>query len=556
MHTLGVRWWLAPLMLIVGALPLGSDRAGAQGDSDPPEVAIGERLFLETRFAQFFFAHSQGDANAVLPAGDPVMDVTETLGEPLPGPFAGQSMNCRACHLVDEQGGRPGGGNRTYADFARRSLLPAREDGQTRTPRNAPPLVNAFLPREEGLLLHFDGEFATVKDLVQATLTGSNFGWLPAERGQAVAHLAHIIRDDDGSGELAQRFGGPYPAVLAGTDPSIPPEFRLPEAYRIDVTSASDAEILDAVAALVEAYLRSLVFARDDDGAFKGSPYDVFLRKNGLPRAPADGESALDYGRRLLQLLDGLAAPQFVSDEDGAFTAHDQAFVFGPAELAGLKIFLRQPSATPPSPEALAGGRIGNCIACHPPPAFTDFRFHNTGVAHEEYDAIHGAGAFAALAIPDLETRRANHDAYLPPTPQHPNAQGPFRDIPARDRPGRTDLGLWNVSANLDFPKPQPRLQRLLCERRAPCLPRTLLPATIALFKTPGLRDLGHSGPYFHTGRKDTFESVIGFYIAFAELARAGQVRNGAPELQGIALTSADVAPLSAFLRALNEDYE
>src|ERR1043165_9820233 len=55
--------------------------------ADPPEVALGERLFLETRFAQFFFAHSGGNANAVLKEGDPVLTrSTSASGEALPGP--------------------------------------------------------------------------------------------------------------------------------------------------------------------------------------------------------------------------------------------------------------------------------------------------------------------------------------------------------------------------------------------------------------------------------------------------------------------------------------
>jgi hypothetical protein len=186
---------------------------------------------------------------------------------------------------------------------------------------------NAFLPREGGLLLHFDGEFTSVADLVKGTFSGRNFGWLPSEQVQAMAHLAHIIRDDDGSGELAQQYGGPYPVVLKGTDPSIPPEFLLPPECRIDVTQASDVEILGVVAMLVEAYLQSLVFAQDNRGAFNGSPYDVFLRKNGLPRVPDAGETDLAHGRRLLTLIDNLTAPQFVSDEDGTFTTHDQAFI-------------------------------------------------------------------------------------------------------------------------------------------------------------------------------------------------------------------------------------
>ena len=41
-----------------------------------------------------------------------------------------------------------------------------------------------------------------------------------------------------------------------------------------------------------------------------------------------------------------------------------------------------------------------------------------------------------------------------------------------------------------------------------------------------------------------------------AALARAGRMRNPAPELRGIALTSSDVTALAAFLRSLNEDYE
>src|SRR5436309_14233411 len=58
--------------------------------ADPPEVALGERLFLETRFAQFFFAHAKGDANGRLTEGDPVQARSfSASGETLPGPFAG-----------------------------------------------------------------------------------------------------------------------------------------------------------------------------------------------------------------------------------------------------------------------------------------------------------------------------------------------------------------------------------------------------------------------------------------------------------------------------------
>jgi hypothetical protein len=546
---------LVPPLAFIFSIGLATTKdIAAEEDADPAEVAIGERLFLETRFAQFFFANSNGNANAVLATGDPTMDFTVTTASPLPGPFAGMSMNCRSCHLVDEQKGVAGGGNRTYADFARRSPVPARADGKLTTPRNSPPLVNASLPRGS-FLLHFDGEFATIEDLVRETLTGRNYGWLAGERAQAVAHIAHIIRNDNGTGLLAQSFGGAYRKVLKGADLSIPAELRLPKRFRIDIDRATDQKIFDGVAKLISAYVQSLVFAQDFAGAFSGSPYDLFLRKNVLPVAADVGETDLHYSRRLRSVLDKLTNPRFVTPDDGTLTLHDQPFVFGPLELQGLKIFLREPAAVPLSAEAIAQGGIGNCIACHPAPKFTDFNFHNTGAAQDEYDAIHGSGAFAGLAIPDLATRLSNFDAFLPPTPRHPNASGPFREVPSISEPGLTDLGLWNVFANPDLARPQAALRKLLCETRR-CVNDALLSKTVARFKTPGLRDLGHSGPYLHTGQSDTLESVIGLYRKFSNFARAGTMRNPDPELSAIALQPGDVAALVAFLKSLNEDYE
>jgi hypothetical protein len=265
-----------------GLHPLHEEE-GEEEEADPPEVAIGERLFLETRFAQYFAARNGNDVNRPLAVGDPVVDTTVTRSGTIPGPFAGQSMNCRACHLVDEQKGVAGGGNDTYGDFARRSPIPPREDGATTTPRNSPPLVNSALPRPGAFFLHFDGEFPSTAALVRGTFTGRNFGWLPAERPQAIAHLARVVREDDGTGSLAQMFGGAYPAVLRGVDRAIPKNFRLPPRFRIDVAQASDDEVLDAVARLVAAYVESLTFSDT-------SPYDAFLAKNNLPGEPRGAE--------------------------------------------------------------------------------------------------------------------------------------------------------------------------------------------------------------------------------------------------------------------------
>src|SRR5277367_7117952 len=58
------------------------------------EQQVGERLFVETRFAEYFAAHMTG-VNDPLGAGDPVVSqvLNSSTGVPMPGPFAGESIN-------------------------------------------------------------------------------------------------------------------------------------------------------------------------------------------------------------------------------------------------------------------------------------------------------------------------------------------------------------------------------------------------------------------------------------------------------------------------------
>ena len=465
----------------------------AQANERNGTINLGERLFFETRFAQFFFARSGGEANFQLTSGDPIMATSLSVNGPLPGPFAGQSMNCRACHLVQELAAVE---NRTYADFAPRSPVPLNGDGRTQTPRNALSLVDALLPRTTPLFLHYDGQFASAQDLIVSTLTGRNFGWKPSEYSTALSHIAHIIRADNGKGVLAQRYGGLSYAQVFAASKEIPAQYQVLPSYRLaDVTVTNpansnyvtDALIVQSLAAVLQAYLENLTFSRDTNGLFNGSPYDVFLLKNHLPRGPAPNETPLQYGQRLLGLIENLPNPQFVTDPaDGHFVTHTQSFVFGSTELAGMKIFFKQ-GAGPSS------ASIGNCVACHPPPAFTDFLFHNTGAAQEEYDAIHGPGTFMNLSIPDLGQRQTNYNACLPPTPQHPDASGNFSSAPTLDNPAQTDLGLWNVFANPDFPAPQAGLAQVLPQlipAPAPLIAEVSVAGNIFTFKgtngTPG----------------------------------------------------------------------
>jgi cytochrome c peroxidase len=543
----------ATLGAAAAATPDPPEVDGLRLSAEYPEVALGDRLFFETRFAQYFFAHNHGDVNAPLDPGDRLVDEVAAVDRPaLPGPFRGQSISCRQCHLGDDFiSTRPLAG-RTYVDFSRHSPIPTRDDGLVSTPRNSPSMVGFGLPREAPVLLHFDGEFATAEDLTIATLTGRNFGWLPDETLLATKHIARVIREDNGKNP---RFimdqagkGIPYRVMMLGTDPYLPRFLKIPERYRIDVMKASDEEVLEALAKLMHAYMDSIRFGTHNTFRESGSPYDLFLQKNGLPAAPENGESNLEYSKRLLTLLLRHKSFEWVTPpRDGAFKLHDQPYRFGKTELQGLKIFLTNAQGS-------SRAHAGNCVMCHAAPQFTDQRLHNNGVSQTEYDDIFGAGAFAALELPGLAERNARFDDYLPPSAIHPRANSRFRTAPVAGKPGYADLGAWNIFANPDLPKPQAALTKILCGDK-PCEPQTVLPSTVALFKTAPVRDLGQSNPYFHSGAVDTVEGTLLFYLRASRLARAGKLRNGSPEIAGIHLDAIDLPALAAFLRSLNEDY-
>ena len=394
----------------------------------------------------------------------------------------------------------PGGGNRSYADFARRSPIPAREDGRTTTPRNSPPLVNSALARGRPFFLHFDGEFPSTAALVEGTLTGRNFGWLPGEHGQAVAHIAAVIRGDDGIGQLAQDFGG-----------SVPPRAGGHGSRRSRRTSGS-RRTLPRSTSTAPATSRSCAPSRGSSrptsnrsSSQNASPYDRFLEKNNLPGEPREFEPADSYvaapeapPRRARRRRTSSRPPTARS------SSSDQPFVFGDARAGG--------AAHLPRPQAR------NCVACHPPPLFTDFRFHNTG-AHRRRNTMRctAPGSFAALSIPDArDPQRRSRRRTCRPRRRTRTAAEPFRATRRRRRAGPHRPRDVEHLAQPRLPEAPPAAPpaRGWCARRwdrlAPAAgPRTaLVDAAIGLFKTPGLRTLAQSAPYLHTGAKDTLEDV------------------------------------------------
>lgn len=498
------------ILILLLSLMASSNTLLAGGGSVTAEEMLGERLFLETRFAQSFMADTDN--------ADPLLDTTETLHGSRPGPFKGSNMSCRTCHMVDEHKDTPQAGMRTYADFTRRSPIPSRRDGQKSTVRNSMSLVGVS---NDSAVFHHDGEFASLQDLVRATFTRRNMGWLPGEEKQAVQHIASIIRSDDGKGELAQEFGGAYATALMGKVG----DAILPEQYRIDVSKATDQEIMDTVAELVSVYVAALDFSRDEQGNYNGSAYDSFLAKNKLPRSPNKSETDNDYTKRLQQAVETLTHVEYVNDKDGKLGLHDQKFQFAKQELKGMRIFFGK----------------GNCATCHTPPTFSDFRFHNTGISQTEYDTLYGPGAFYKLAIPEIKMK--------------PGVDPRYRSIASKDKHGHTDLGVWNIIGNTEITAShRETLRKNLCGNN--CESKNALNKAIGAFKTPLLRDLGHNAPYMHNGSKDGLEDVLAHYIQASNLARNGSLRNSSSEIESVSLTASDIEPLAAFLRALNEDYE
>jgi hypothetical protein len=521
-------------------------------DVTPAEDSIGERLFLDTRFAEYFATHMTG-VNTPLAVGDPVVQQVYTTNGVLPGPFAGQSMNCRSCHFVTEFQGVAGAGNRTYSDFTTHSPIPLPMNGFTLTPRNSMHMVGSLQPHPGPTFLHFDGEFATPEDLVKATLTGRNFGWAPTQYQQALAQVALIIRGDDGSDQLAHDRTNSlsYGTLFAGIDKRITSDLLIPAADRIDVNTATPDQILNLVAKCISTYMHDLLFSQDEFGRYIGSPYDVFLRINHLPVQPNAGESIPQYNQRLYQIILGMGTPIWVDGTYGSFQYHANPFQFGPTEFAGLKIFLKAATSASDGSQ-----HAGNCAACHQAPNFSDFSFHNTGAAQEEYDGVHGAGAFVNLQVPSLAERSANYDAYLPATANHPNASETFRRAADASHPSYADLGMWNIYQNPDVPNPQSNLKSVVCATGQDCSIDQGLANTIAQFKTPILRDLEDSSPYLHNGSKLQLQDVIQSYINNSQLARQGSLRNAPAEFKNMSLSGEDVNALVAFLLSLTEDYD
>ncbi|MEX2016759.1 MAG: cytochrome c peroxidase [Candidatus Hydrogenedentales bacterium] len=405
---------------------------------------------------------------------DPQISATQRLGERLfhetrfSSPAADMATGCASCHQPADAAG-----DRAFTELLARSWQPWRSDDPVRdTLRNTPTLMDvAAAPR-----LHYDGEFSSLEEQAHLTLIGRNFGWLPGESEKAAAHVAGVIRDNE-----------EYLPLFAA-------------AFGDDALTAADATLLDHASTAIADFMHTLRSPRQ-------TPYDEFVRLNGLPEAPQEGETPDAFAHRVMT---GVRERAYGS---GLIRPRN----FNLDALHGMRLFL-----------TTDGSNAGNCVACHTPPNFTDHAFRNAGVAQAEYDALHGDGAFAALAVPDL--------------PRGPGGNNALRQRAARDSRDLADLGYWNYADPATSPF-----------RRNAETVEAYRKRSIAAVKTPTLRHLGSTDPYMHNGAYRTIEAALLQHIKAAHAARAGTLRNVDPELARMTIGRESIMPLFAFLNTLNE---
>ena len=282
-----------------------------------------------------------------------------------------------------------------------------------------------------------------------------------------------------------------------GQDPTLEGTYveQFRRAYTIDLNAMRRENVVGRMVKCLADYVRALRSPRT-------SAYDAFLAMNRLPSGPGEGESPQAYTDSLLVRVTRL-------EERRALKLHPD---FSAQAYAGFKIFMRRSGET----------GVGNCAACHTPPRFSDGGFHNTGVAQMEFDATQGSGAFLQLAVPES-----------PETIRPVEKFGPKIE---KGQQVHADLGYWN------YVRPDPS-----------AADGSFLTRALGAFKTPSLRNLVYSDPYMHNGLYRTLEDAVSQKVRASGFARSAALRSPAAPLLKMRMTTAEVAPVAAFLRALND---
>lgn len=393
----------------------------------------------------------------------------------LNNPGATFQSGCGGCHFV---GKAPRGGReRFYSEQVPRSLMPGQGSArQETTLRNTPALLDLDGAHRFGI----DGRFASLEELVGEKIFSNHLGWQSKDRARAEGQLKTALLDD--------------PAV------DYQPKFQA--AYRADIETLSEKEVVDLTVRALTQYTGEIQSART-------ATWDAFADQNRIPLGPARDEDPKHYAGRIYGRLTNQEGRVLIKRPVG----------FSEEAYQGFKTFFR----------VEGNASVGNCVSCHVPPDFTDGLFHNTGISELEYTDVNSARALAKLPIAEAAAagRRPDSD---------------FLAVPTKSNKSKIDLGHWNW---VDLENSPQRVEGETDD--------ALLQRMIGAFRTPSLRNLPRTDPYMHNGAYPTLESAVANIVRVNSLAREGKLHSIDPDYLLMKLAESDIAPLVAFLRSIDE---
>ncbi len=237
----------------------------------------------------------------------------------------GFAIACSTCHALGEQvAGKP---PRFYADYTATSLTAGRET----TARNAQTLADASRADVFG----WGGEYDSLEEMIFDKLVGVPYGWRPENRAEGIQNAAYVLQNE-GHNAIS---GMPY------LD-----QFR--EIYGLDLESMPPDDVAAASAQALADYTRTLRYTMT-------SRWDAFAEQNRFRSEPNADEDLVNYAASIESRIFNQEGRRLIRRPDG----------FTETAYEGFKIFFR----------AFDEESTGNCVRCHVPPTFSDYRLHETG---------------------------------------------------------------------------------------------------------------------------------------------------------------------------------
>jgi cytochrome c peroxidase len=245
--------------------------------------------------------------------------------------------------------------------------------------------------------------------------------------------------------------------------------------------------VFSAMPALRDAAGKSVFAEAADAASPECDPLEATVKALATPVYVNFGKAIAAYERRIISRNSRF--DQFYEEITTGVVTSDK---LSEREIAGLKLFVGK----------------GACVSCHKGANFSDWKFHNTGVAQT------GAN------VPPEDRGRA--DGISKVVSDEFNCTSPWSDAP--DKAGC-------------------EVNELLSSGAAPD------PAALGAFKTPSLRSVSLTAPYLHTGTLGSLEEVIDLYDRGGDASGfSGSVDGNIHQLH---LSEQEKAALTDFLQAL-----